>query len=118
MYHTFSPILVHNHNKKNTTAFVWRHKKHHKKSPRAENPKKFSVILDSKEVNGKWGGEVFANCILMMGVNKVKEFEAEYIAFLEAKHKKILNDLKAGKFTDEITNVLEAVAKDLSANYK
>lgn len=51
-------------------------------------------------------------------VAKVKEFEAEYIAFLEAKHKNILNDLKAGKFTDEITNVLEAVAKDLSANYK
>ncbi|MGZ4116498.1 MAG: F0F1 ATP synthase subunit alpha, partial [Bacteroidia bacterium] len=51
-------------------------------------------------------------------VNKVKEFEAEYIAFLEAKHKNVLNDLKAGKFTDEITNVLEAVAKDLSANYK
>ncbi len=51
-------------------------------------------------------------------VNKVKEFEAEFIAFLEAKHKNILNDLKAGKFTDEITNVLESVAKDLSANYK
>jgi F-type H+-transporting ATPase subunit alpha len=51
-------------------------------------------------------------------INKVKEFEAEYIAFLEAKHKNVLNDLKAGKFTDEITNVLEAVAKDLSANYK
>ena len=51
-------------------------------------------------------------------INKVKEFEVEYIAFLEAKHKNILNDLKAGKFTDEITNVLEAVAKDLSANYK
>jgi F-type H+-transporting ATPase subunit alpha len=51
-------------------------------------------------------------------INKVKEFEAEFIAFLEAKHKNILNDLKAGKFTDEITNVLEAVAKDLSANYK
>jgi F-type H+-transporting ATPase subunit alpha len=51
-------------------------------------------------------------------INKVKEFEAEYISFLEAKHKNVLNDLKAGKFTDELTNVLEAVAKDLSANYK
>ncbi|MFL5764733.1 MAG: F0F1 ATP synthase subunit alpha [Bacteroidia bacterium] len=51
-------------------------------------------------------------------INKVKEFETEYISFLESKHKNILNDLKAGKFTDEITNVLEAVAKDLSANYK
>jgi F-type H+-transporting ATPase subunit alpha len=50
-------------------------------------------------------------------VNKVKEFEADYLAFLEAKHKNVLNDLKAGKFTDEITNVLEAVAKDLSGKY-
>jgi F-type H+/Na+-transporting ATPase subunit alpha len=51
-------------------------------------------------------------------VNKVREFEAEYIAFLEAKHKNVLNDLKAGKLTDEITGVLESVAKDLSRGYK
>ena len=51
-------------------------------------------------------------------VNKVREFEAEYIAFLEAKHKNVLNDLKAGKLTDEITEVLESVAKDLSKGYK
>jgi F-type H+-transporting ATPase subunit alpha len=50
-------------------------------------------------------------------VNKVKEFEADYLAFLEAKHKNVLNDLKAGKLTDEITNVLESVAKDLSGKY-
>jgi F-type H+-transporting ATPase subunit alpha len=50
-------------------------------------------------------------------VNKVREFEGEYLAYLEAKHKNILNDLKAGKFTDEITNVLEAAAKDLSSKY-
>ncbi len=51
-------------------------------------------------------------------VNKVKEFEAEYLAFLEAKHKNVLNDLKAGKFSDELTSVLETVAKDLSSKYK
>jgi len=51
-------------------------------------------------------------------VNKVREFEAEFLAFLEAKHKNVLNDLKAGKFSDELTDVLEKVAKDLSANYK
>ncbi|MGQ0828081.1 MAG: F0F1 ATP synthase subunit alpha [Bacteroidota bacterium] len=51
-------------------------------------------------------------------VNKVKEFETEFIAFLEAKHKNILNDLKAGKFSDELTSVLETVAKDLSGKYK
>ncbi len=50
-------------------------------------------------------------------VNKVREFEAEYLAFLEAKHKNVLNDLKAGKFSDELTDVLEAVAKDLSKKY-
>ena len=51
-------------------------------------------------------------------VNKVREFESEFLAFLEAKHKNVLNDLKAGKFSDELTDVLETVAKDLSANYK
>ncbi|MCE3281125.1 MAG: synthase subunit alpha, partial [Bacteroidetes bacterium] len=51
-------------------------------------------------------------------VAKVKEFEAEFLAFLEAKHKSTLNDLKAGKFTDEITGVLEAAAKDLTVKYK
>jgi len=50
-------------------------------------------------------------------VNKVREFEAEYLAFLEAKHKNVLNDLKAGKFSDELTDVLEAAAKDLSKKY-
>jgi F-type H+-transporting ATPase subunit alpha len=50
-------------------------------------------------------------------VNKVREFEAEYLAFLEAKHKNVLNDLKAGKFSDELTDVLEEVAKDLSKIY-
>jgi F-type H+/Na+-transporting ATPase subunit alpha len=51
-------------------------------------------------------------------VAKVKEFEAEFLAFLEAKHKNVLNDLKAGKFNDEITDVLETVGKDLVKNYK
>jgi F-type H+-transporting ATPase subunit alpha len=51
-------------------------------------------------------------------VNKVREFEAEFLSFLEAKHKNILNDLKAGKYSDEQTDVLEAVSKDLTKKYK
>ncbi|HEX8515220.1 MAG TPA: F0F1 ATP synthase subunit alpha [Bacteroidia bacterium] len=51
-------------------------------------------------------------------VAKVKEFEAEFLSFMEAKHKNILNDLKAGKFTDEITGVLEEAGKDLAKKYK
>ena len=50
--------------------------------------------------------------------NKVKEFEAEYLGILDAKHKNVLNDLKAGKLTDEVTNTLEQVAKDLVLKYR
>lgn len=50
-------------------------------------------------------------------VNKVKAFEEEYLAFLDTKHRSVLDELRAGKFTDDITKVLEAVAADLSAKY-
>jgi F-type H+/Na+-transporting ATPase subunit alpha len=50
-------------------------------------------------------------------VNKVKEFENQYLALLEAQHKDVLNDLKAGKITDEITATLERVAKDVSGKF-
>jgi F-type H+/Na+-transporting ATPase subunit alpha len=51
-------------------------------------------------------------------LNKVREFEADYLSILEAKHNQVLVDLKAGKLTDEITNILETVAKDLSKKYR
>ncbi|MFN7691588.1 MAG: F0F1 ATP synthase subunit alpha, partial [Bacteroidota bacterium] len=51
-------------------------------------------------------------------VNKVREFEADFLSILEAKHKNILNDLKAGKYSDEITNVLDAEAKELSKKFR
>ncbi len=50
-------------------------------------------------------------------VNRVKEFEKEFLNYLDAKHKDVLNDLKAGKFTDEITEVLSRVASELSDKY-
>ena len=48
---------------------------------------------------------------------KVKEFEVEYLGILDAQHKNVLNDLKAGKFTDEITAVLDEVASNLIKKY-
>ena len=57
------------------------------------------------------------NLLKNVPVNKVKEFERDYIEFLNNKHRDVLNGLKAGKFTDEITDVLEKVAKELSAKY-
>ena len=48
---------------------------------------------------------------------KVHEFEQDYIEFLNAKHRGILDTLKSGKLTDEVTDTLTSVAKDLSAKY-
>ena len=50
-------------------------------------------------------------------VNKVKEFEADYLAMLNTSHKDVMNSLKAGKFTDELTDVLQKVALDISSRY-
>jgi F-type H+-transporting ATPase subunit alpha len=50
-------------------------------------------------------------------VNKVKEFEFEYLSFMKQKHQNILDTLRAGKLTDEVTTTLANVAKDLSAKY-
>lgn len=51
-------------------------------------------------------------------VNRVREFEKEFIEFLELKYKNELNQLAEGKFGDEITNVLDSVVADLSQKYK
>ncbi len=50
-------------------------------------------------------------------VNKIKEFETEFISFMHQKHQNILDDLAAGKLTDETTSTLEKVAADLSKKY-
>jgi F-type H+-transporting ATPase subunit alpha len=50
-------------------------------------------------------------------LNKVKEFEADYLQFLESKHKNVLNDLKAGKYDDALTGILTSVAKDMTQKY-
>jgi F-type H+-transporting ATPase subunit alpha len=50
-------------------------------------------------------------------VSKVKEFEAEYLNYLDAKHKDVLVALKAGKYTDEITNTLTKVAREIADKY-
>jgi F-type H+/Na+-transporting ATPase subunit alpha len=50
-------------------------------------------------------------------VNKIREFEAEYLLYLENKHADVLAALKKGTFSDAQTDVLEAVAKELTAKY-
>jgi F-type H+-transporting ATPase subunit alpha len=50
-------------------------------------------------------------------VNKVREFEAEFLDYLRAKHADTLTDLKNGKYTDAQTSVLEAAAIEMTARY-
>ena len=51
-------------------------------------------------------------------VNKVREFEAEFTAYMEAKHKDTLDQLAKGKIDDNITAVIEQAAAELTAKYK
>jgi len=58
------------------------------------------------------------NLLREVPVEKVKEFERAFLELLNAKHRKVLDDLKAGKLTDKVINTLTKVASDVAANYK
>ena len=58
------------------------------------------------------------NLLRDVPVEKVKEFERDYLEFLNAKHRDVLDTLKSGKLTDEVTDTLTLVAKDLSGKYR
>jgi F-type H+-transporting ATPase subunit alpha len=51
-------------------------------------------------------------------VSKVKEFEKEFLNYMEAKHADVLVALKSGKYSDELTDVLTKVAKEIAEKYK
>nr|WP_294943056.1 F0F1 ATP synthase subunit alpha [uncultured Mucilaginibacter sp.] len=57
------------------------------------------------------------NLMRNVPVNKIREFESEYTSQLEARHPEVLAALKAGKFDDQLTGVLETVAKELAGKY-
>ncbi len=57
------------------------------------------------------------NLLRDVPVNKVKEFERDYLEFLNAKHRGVLDTLKSGKLTDEVIETLTSVCKDLSSKY-
>jgi F-type H+-transporting ATPase subunit alpha len=57
------------------------------------------------------------NLLRNVPVEKIKEFEKDFLAYLNAKHRDALDTLKAGKLTDEAIAVVENAAKELSAKY-
>ena len=53
-----------------------------------------------------------------IAVEKVKEFEVEFLDYLELKHKDTLTALAQGKLSDELTSVLKSVAKEIVEKLK
>ena len=51
-------------------------------------------------------------------VNKVKEFENEYIEYLDLKHRDVLDTLHEGTLNNDIIKVLETVASELVMKYQ
>jgi F-type H+/Na+-transporting ATPase subunit alpha len=51
-------------------------------------------------------------------VNKVKEFENEYLEYLDLKHRDLLDKLAEGILNNDITDVLEKTAHELVSKYK
>src|ERR1700710_1687757 len=57
------------------------------------------------------------NLMRNVPVNKIREFEAEYTNQLQERHPETLAALKAGKLDDQITGILETVAKEMTGKY-
>ena len=50
-------------------------------------------------------------------VNKIIDFEKDYLNFLETKHADVLAELKKGNLSDDVISKLESVCKELTAKY-
>ena len=57
------------------------------------------------------------NLLKNVPVEKVKEFESQYLELLNAKYRDTLDALKMGKLTDEITAILTKVAGEISDTF-
>lgn len=58
------------------------------------------------------------NLLRDVPVEKVREFEKDYLEQLNLQHRDTLDQLKEGKFNNDLTSVLEKVAKEVSQKYK
>jgi F-type H+/Na+-transporting ATPase subunit alpha len=51
-------------------------------------------------------------------VNRIVDFQEDYLHQMEEKYASLLNDLKDGKLTDEMISTLTAVAKEVASHYE
>ena len=57
------------------------------------------------------------NLLRDIPVEKIKEFESEFIRVLNDKHSDTLSTIKQGKLTEEVTSTLEKVCADIVTNF-
>lgn len=58
------------------------------------------------------------NLLRNVPVDQVKAFETDYLNFLEMKHREdVLDVLKSGKLTEDVTDTLQKVAKEIAEKY-
>ncbi len=58
------------------------------------------------------------NLLKEVPVNRVIDFQTEFLHFMEEKHQEILDELASGKLTDKATETLTKVAGDIAEKYK
>jgi F-type H+-transporting ATPase subunit alpha len=58
------------------------------------------------------------NLMSKVPVDKVKEFESEFLSYMRNKYAEQLASLKAGKLTDEAIAAIENAAKEISSKYQ
>ena len=51
-------------------------------------------------------------------VDKVRAFEKEFLDKMEVEHEDVLKTLRQGNLTDEATQIIEQVAKEVTSNYR
>ena len=52
-----------------------------------------------------------------LGAMPLKDFEKKFIELMNLKHRKVLDTIKSGKLTDEVTSTLEKVAAEMTSSY-
>jgi F-type H+-transporting ATPase subunit alpha len=50
-------------------------------------------------------------------VNRVREFEKEFIDLMRATHRNVLDNLRVGKFEDADVDIIKKTAIDLASKY-
>ena len=78
--------------------------------------KQFSPVAVEKQVAIIYLGT--KGLLTAVPVNKVKEFEKDYLAQLEMQHPETLEAIRTGQYNDDILSTLEQLAKELTPKYK